>query len=360
MNLQDFYNEKELGIWRWKKFFLKIPNIKLSLDEGNTRLEKYNFLGRDFFVKREDQNPAGSHKIRGIAYQISTEIQNLQEKNQNLDFTISTSGNAGVAISEILRKFNDEILEKKSFLLKNPIKFFVFVPKFIEERKLTEMGKNPNCIIKISDEPKKESLILEKEGRAKSLRQSTSEFATEGFKTLAFEIFEDFPNVENIFFPVSSGTSMLGTFYGFLDLRKLGIVQKIPNFFAVQTTKVFPIVKEFLEIQNLQEKNQNNIKIKNFLSEIFPEENHPASAISDYICYRKKEIFDEIRNLENKNQNGFFAMAISTFETIEARKILEEKFGLFVSYESALTFSAWQKSEMPKNSVLISSGAKNL
>ncbi|GAB4142358.1 MAG: hypothetical protein Fur0024_4920 [Patescibacteria group bacterium] len=387
MNLKNFEKEKEIGIWRWEKFFSEIPKLKLSLNEGKTSLEKYNFLKNDFFVKREDKNPTGSHKIRGIAYQISMEIQNIIEKNQNLDFTISTSGNAGVAVSEILREFNKNLYKKNISTIK-PIKLFVFVPKFIEERKLIEMQKNPNCIIKICDEPKKESLMMEKRCEAKSIRQSTSPFATEGFKTLAFEIFEDAPMVENIFFPVSSGTSMLGTFYGFLDLQKLGIIQKIPNFIAVQTTKVFPIVKEFFnsldtisEDSRIFQNQTSTLKDFNFYKNENIEQNHPASAISDYICHRKKEIFEQIRNsldtisedsriFQNQtstlkdfnfyqnNKSKFFATAISSKETFEARKILEEKFGLFVSYESALTFSAWQKFGFPKNSVLMSSGKK--
>ena len=63
------------GIWQYAQQLKPLVKSKfrLSLNEGHTELIKID----NIYFKREDQNPTGSVKDRGIAFQISFLMQKL-------------------------------------------------------------------------------------------------------------------------------------------------------------------------------------------------------------------------------------------------------------------------------------------
>ena len=85
-----------MSIWKYSDDFIpQIENdFQLSVGEGNTPLESFPALATRFnldniYLKREDNNPTGSHKDRGLAYHLSYYI-----KKGYRDFVISSSGNS--------------------------------------------------------------------------------------------------------------------------------------------------------------------------------------------------------------------------------------------------------------------------
>ncbi len=82
--------EAQKGIWKYSLNLNPInEQFRLSLDEGTT--EEIT-LEEELIIKREDKNPSGSLKDRGMAYLISKEFS-LGNKN----LVLSSSGNAAIS-----------------------------------------------------------------------------------------------------------------------------------------------------------------------------------------------------------------------------------------------------------------------
>lgn|GEM_PF-1576499 len=296
--IKDLKNTQKKGIWVWERL---LPSAKYQIteNEGNTKIVKFNLYGEKFAAKLESENPTGSQKDRSIAFQISKELENPKNKA----FTVSSSGNLASSISFYLKELED-------------FKFIALLPKNTSNQKILEILRNENSFVIISENPKKESLSIEKLGIAKSLRQSTSENSFQGYQTIAYEIFESGENFDSIFVPVSSGVTLIGIYKGFEVLRKHFPSIKMPRFFAIQTTEVFSVAKSFGDFKK--------------------EKNHPAKAICDHICYKKLDI------LEILEKTGGGSIAVDKKETLRCHKILKEN-GFDVSEESAILLSASKK-----------------
>ena len=204
------------GIWKyWRHLPAVNEKFWLSLDEGNTPEVTIDGI----IFKREDLNPTGSLKDRGLAYQVS---QAYSEGHKNL--VISSSGNAAISAAAYCQ------LAK--------INLFAFVPKNINLEKLEKI-KELDGLIMISDRPVSDSIKFAKEKGFKNLRPSVDPLGTEGYKTITFEIFKEFGKIDDIFLPVSSATCLVGIAKGF---RVLGF---LPRIHACQSTKIFNIAGEF-------------------------------------------------------------------------------------------------------------------
>jgi threonine synthase len=86
----------------WEKaahYLKKNPSLAESLELEN------------IYLKREDLNPTGSHKDRGLAFEISSHIQDGKD-----EFIISSSGNAAISAVTLLKN-------TKNIL-------HIFIPKF--------------------------------------------------------------------------------------------------------------------------------------------------------------------------------------------------------------------------------------
>lgn len=214
VNLQEDVSKK--GIWHFHKYF---PPIKekfwLSLEEGKTPA----ITVEGIIFKREDLNPTGSLKDRGIAYQIS---QAFSSGKKNL--LLSSSGNAAISAAAYcqLAKINLQI----------------FVSPRINSEKLARMRLFGPSVI-FSNRPLSDSIKAAKEFGLLNLRPSTDPAGIEGYKTVAFEIYKDFGRIEDLFLPVSSATALVGIAEGF---KILGF---LPRIHACQSTKVFIIADKF-------------------------------------------------------------------------------------------------------------------
>jgi threonine synthase len=77
-------------------------------------------------------------------------------------------------------------------------------------------------------------------------------FGVEGFKTIAFEVFEQLGNrvPDAVFVPTGSGDGLYGVFKGFLELRDLGVADRIPRMLLCQAAAVAPYVEAFRAKRN--------------------------------------------------------------------------------------------------------------
>lgn len=272
-------------IWKYSDKFQ--PQIKkefqLSIDEGETPLDSFPEFARSIglnslFLKREDKNPTGSHKDRGLVYQISAYLQQGKD-----EFVISSSGNAAISAIECAQKAGAKLHVYLSHNLS--ISKIERLNKTFEKELLSQhlfyVGSDllyNNIAIHIVARPKVEAFRFAKKNDLPFLRGSTDEFAAEGFKTIAFEIYDKVPEIDSVFIPCSSGTTTEGIYNGFQMIRdELPIEDswKIPQLHIVQTEKVNTIAKEF--------------------DKDFTEEKESlAKAIVDRVGHRKSDIIKHI------------------------------------------------------------------
>lgn len=274
-------------------------------------IELNNALGVDVYLKREDEHKYSSHKGRSIPLMIKKYLKEEGVTN----FVISSSGNAAIATIYTVQAHNKNNEEK--------ITLQVFVGQNIDKQKLKILNtiiEDKNISIQQVDRPKQQAFQMEKENKAKNLRQSTDDTALLGYIELAEEI-NNIPNLQAIFVPTSSGTTAqaLGLAFENILPSKWGGKQN-PQIHIVQTTSCHPIAREF----------DTNFEIT---------DKSLASAIVDSVAHRKKKVIEIIKKT---NGSGWI---VSDQELRNATNLIKETCKLKISYNSALSIAGLIKAK---------------
>ena len=272
-----------------------------------------DFNGNKLFIKDENENQNGSFKDRGVSYQMAKHIQHGKTK-----FALSSSGNSAISCSSIA-VFYDGDLE-------------LFLSNKINPSKLNKIKgfSNPRIKINLSEKPRSDLIkFLNHNPEYVNLRGSNDNYAIPGFKTIAYEIIEQLPEVDAIFIPCSSGTSALGISQGFKELNL-----NIPIHIC-QTEKIHAIAKYFDD-------------------EYIRQNASLADAITDRLANRKKDVVELIKVTK------VFGWVISDIQLVQDKDIVTNLINKDYSYNSVLAFSGWRKALKKgynyKNPVLLFSG----
>ena len=268
-----------------------------------TFIELNNALGLDVYLKREDEHKYSSHKGRSIP--IMVKKYNKEEDITN--FVISSSGNAAIAAIHTIQAHNKN--NDKNLTLK------VFVGKNIDKQKLKVLQaiiEDKNIFLEQVERPKQAAFALDKESKAKNLRQSTDDNALTGYYELAEEL-NNIPNLQAIFVPTSSGTTAqgLGMAFDTIPASKFG-GQQHPQIHIVQTTSCHPIA------ENFDKKFENT-------------ETSLATAIVDNIAHRKEKVIEQIK----KSSGSGWIVTDEDLKNVV--NMLEENCKIKISYNSALS-----------------------
>jgi len=201
------------------------------LGEGNTPEISAPIIAKELgleelIFKCEDQNPNGSHKDRGLAYQISCAYEEGRK-----DLIISSTGNGAISAAAYCRNIG--------------IKLFVFVALKIERAKLEKIIKQYPAIVFTSLKPLTFSNYASEKFNIKNIKASSDKNSLYGYKSIGFEIFEHQGEVDSIFLAVSSGMTLLGILAAYQDLLALGEIKKIPQFHIVQPSRIHPLAAHF-------------------------------------------------------------------------------------------------------------------
>ncbi|MEK7131841.1 MAG: PLP-dependent lyase/thiolase [Patescibacteria group bacterium] len=248
-------------------------------------------LKTELYLKREDLHPHGSHKGRSIPFMIEYYASEGRD-----NFCISSSGNAAISAAITINEHNAK--HKKSQLdLK------IFVGKNIDARKLVVIKKlvNKYVLLEKVDNPKQSAFQMDKQRKAKNLRQSTDDTALAGYEALANELAE-IKNLAAVFIPTSSGTTAQGLYEGF---KKHEIN---PQIHIVQTPACHPMVESS--------------------DPISPS---VANAIVDKIGYRQETVQKLVRDSKG---NGWIA---TNDDITEAMRQIKETENIDISPNSALS-----------------------
>lgn len=274
------------GIWSYSSYLPFVPDsFKLSLGEGNT--PEISWDGK-IILKREDLNPTGSLKDRGMAFLIS-KMSSLGERH----FVLSSSGNAAISAAAYCRLAKMDL--------------HVFVSLNIDKEKLKELQKQ-KIKLSFSQRPLSDSLKFSKKNQWFNLRPSALEFGREGYQTIAFEIITNQGMVDDIFLPVSSGVALTGIARGF---KKFGF---LPHLHLCQSTAVHPLASIFDR-------------------DFCPEKKSLATSLVAKTTPLKEEVLKLVK------ESGGSGWVISNQEISETKKKLEMG-NIFTSPEGALALAS--------------------
>lgn len=252
MDFQNLIDKDCFNIWRYAKLYKEFvkEKFRLSLGEGWTKEEIFKRLNQNLktkflYFKREDLNPFGSFKTRGLSYQVSRAWQ-----NGNKIFCLSSTGNAAVAASVLCKIVN--------------FRLFLFLHKFPKSKRKRDRILEVIKIFKpfkifFERQPTKKCQDFSVKEKVYNLTPSYDKWSSEGFKSIGFEIFEKLGEIDALFAFSSSGSSIIGIGESFKFLQKDTFFKKLPKLYPVQKEHI----KRKKEVDRIVKESQGKILILN-------------------------------------------------------------------------------------------------
>jgi len=245
LNLDDFpislskedLLENEWSLFRYKSalpFHSAFDGWKaITMGEGFTGIVPLDPKHPEVLVKMDYMMPTLSFKDRGAAVLIA-KAKELGVKKVIQD----SSGNAGTAIAAYANRAG--------------ILCDIYVPEGTSPKKIKQIashGATVHVVKGTREDTAKAALEAVENGGGFYASHVYNPFFYQGTKTYAYEIYEQLGGEipETIVLPVGNGTLLLGAYYGFTDLKKLGLIKGLPKFIAVQSQGCAPLYKAFTE-----------------------------------------------------------------------------------------------------------------
>lgn len=224
------------GIWRWRSLLPPVADGNIvSLCEGNTPLVPLK--GRNgslrLYLKNESVNPTWSYKDRANTISISMARQFGFENVA----TVST-GNHGNSAA--------------AYAASAGLRCVIFCHQDAPELQLRLMRWYGAQAFRGGLQDELLRRLVERGGWfpatiACPRGGCANPYGIEGFKTIAFEVFEQMGRrvPDRVFVPVGSGDGLHGIWKGFVELRQIGAVDRVPRMYACQATGADPYVRAF-------------------------------------------------------------------------------------------------------------------
>ncbi len=240
----DLIRNRSFDLWRYRELLpILAPNTDLSLGEGGTPLLKANHLGMmlgcgNLFVKDERQGPTNSFKDRQAAVTIAA----LKEAGIT-EMVVASTGNVAISYS--------------AYAARAGIKLWAFLTSLVPGPKMRETALYGTQVIKVTGSYDQTKQLASEFARQRNLFQDQGARTVpciEAMKTIAFEICEQLTNTlgpgENTPWrapdwyiqAVSGGMGPLGVWKGFDELKKMGLIDRIPKFGILQADGCAPMV----------------------------------------------------------------------------------------------------------------------
>lgn len=305
------------SIWDYAPVFPKIQakNV-VSFREGNTPLVKSREMAQkldmtELYFKDETKNPTGSFKDRAISVCVSV-AKELGYKG----IAAASSGNGGASTS--------------AYGVKGGLPTIIFVPETTPQGKVTQAITYGGSVIKVKGNFSRSFLaarqMAEKEGYMNVTTTYQNPWGIEGYKTLAYEIYDDLgKEPDTVILPVGDGPILYGVYKGFSELREMGRINKVPRLICVQAKGCAPIAEAWIQGKKV-EAWENPCTV--------------ASAISDPLKGYEED--GELTVKAVKETDGY-ACTPDDMEILEAGRTLARTEGLYVEPSSAAAAAALMK-----------------
>lgn len=320
-NIEQFPLSGKKGMSRFlpllpvELIYTKIKNL------GNTPLEKAKNFGAEvglsnLWIKREDLNPTGCFKDRESAVIISAAI----EKGHKSVYIVS-SGNAALSTAKFAKEAGIECT--------------CYVPeKTSQEKKdlITKFGAKLETIPGFYEDVYRTVVDMNLPGW--NVTSGQNSYRIEGGKTMAYEMYEQLVKVPDVIvIPSGNGGCLAATWKGFVELKKIEKIDKLPKMVCVQIAGAAPI-KTALE--------QNKPYV--VLGEI---EDSVAEGIVAQESYNSPQAVQALKD------SGGYVIEVSDSEVINALKTIIKTESIVPEPTAAATFAALYKLKESKDALIV-------
>lgn len=218
------------GLWKFKDLLpIREERFMLSLGEGNTpiveskRIDKYAH-GTKIALKLEYMNPSLSYKDRHCCVSVAKAV----ELGRRL-IAVSSTSNHGVAAAAYAARAHIPCIVLTSTQIppsvQAQLEFYpasVYLTDTMEERwEIISDGVRHHDWWAI--------------GNLASPPAGVEVYGIDGYKTISFEAYEQLTSPPDyVACPVSFGDGLFGIWKGFYELKKIGLIDKVPRMIAVE------------------------------------------------------------------------------------------------------------------------------
>lgn len=219
------------GIWKYSRLLpVTDANAQVSLGEGGTALVKLR-AGEELtghanvFVKNEGQNPTWSHKDRLAAAGVSKALE-----LGATGVTVASTGNHAAATA--------------AYAARAGLPCYVFTTTTVPQA-MKALIQSLGAVVVAANDFDTRTEAMERcfrefgwwpIGNIAQPPAGSNSFGIEGYKTIAYELFEQFDEdvPEIVVLPTAYGDMTYGVYKGFRDLEQLGLVDRVPRIVAVE------------------------------------------------------------------------------------------------------------------------------
>lgn len=231
----DEIRTRAATLWRYREA-LPFDEVytgweQVTMGEGLTPLVPLGRERANVSLKIDYLMPTLSFKDRGAAVLIA--------KAQELGVThavADSSGNAGTAFA--------------AYATRAGIACDIYVPASTSPKKIKQIAAHGATVYAIPgtrEDTARAAIAAVEQNNRYYASHVYNPFFYQGTKTYAFEIWEQLggraPDV--LVLPVGNGTLVLGPYYGFKELLRAGMIEKMPRFLAVQAEGCAPLAQAF-------------------------------------------------------------------------------------------------------------------
>ena len=225
------------GVWRFRELILPVsPDLPVTKPEGNTNVYHSNaiadFVGLESFpLKHEGENPTGSFKDRGMTVGIT--VAKMLGMHR---VACASTGNTSASMA--------------AYAAQAGMQAFVFVPEGnIAYGKLSQALAYGAITIQLTGNFDR-AMHLVQEVCAREgiyLLNSVNPFRIEGQKAIGFELLQDlhWEVPDWIVLPGGNLGNNVALSKGLLELRDLGIIDKVPRIAVIQAAGANPLYRAY-------------------------------------------------------------------------------------------------------------------
>jgi len=309
------WSTRQLGVWRYRELLpIEAGAEIISLGEGGTGLHECRRLASDLGLKRlhvknEGENPTGSFKDRGMTVGVTKAL--LLGAGSVM---CASTGNTSASLA--------------AYSARAGLRCFVIIPAGkIAAGKLAQAIVHGAKIIEIDGNfDYAMRLVADAAQRDGSpyLLNSVNPFRVEGQKTVAFEINDQLRRLpEVIVLPVGNAGNITAVWKGLLELRALGLADKLPRLIGIQAERASPIASAF------------RLGLDYIEPTAKPETVATAIRIGSPVNWKRALA-------AAKDSNGLIG-TVTDNEILQAQKMLASQEGIFVEPASASTLAGVRK-----------------
>jgi threonine synthase len=302
-----------LSVWKYKAL-LPISREPITLKEGGTPIYRLKRIGeqvglKEAYAKHEGMNPSGSFKDRGMTVGVTKALE-LGMKSVACASTGNTSASlavygarAGIPVIVLLPQ-GKVALGKVAQALMHGARVLSIRGNFDEALRLVRELCIANGIY---------------------LLNSINPYRLEGQKTIGFEIVDYFgwEVPDRIILPVGNAGNITAIFKGLNEMKKLGIIDRIPKMTGIQAEGSAPIARA----------------IKSGAQDITAEK-HPETVAT---AIRIGDPVNAVKALNAIRSSGGTAETVTDDEILLAQKMLATMEGIGVEPASAASVAGMIK-----------------